>query len=98
MNITLHNSQQMPARNGIAWTCDVHLNGAKVAYASDEGNGGEISIYPCPPYEANNEKLDEMKRWAEALPALVYEGEELPCDLGLWIANQLDQADATVSA
>lgn len=40
MNVTIKNSKSVGVYSGVAWSCDLYLDGVKAAHVSNRGDGG----------------------------------------------------------
>lgn len=57
-----------------AFVADVHVNGVKVAYAKNDGHGGETFYHS---YEGKRELLAQSEKYCETLPPTIYKGAGL---------------------
>ena len=55
-----------------AFVADVYANGVKIAYAKNDGHGGETFYYPEP---KNAKLLAEAEAYCKSLPPTVYKGQ-----------------------
>ncbi len=78
--------------DGLAWSCEVHVNGKRVADARDSGTGGEVLIYwhdrawqaPLEAHAAAQPMLPAKPEWD--LPAM-------PLTVGMLIGELCDKHD-----
>lgn len=55
-----------------AFVADVYANGVKIAYAKNDGHGGETFYYP---EQKNVKLLAEAEKYCKSLPPTVYKGQ-----------------------
>ncbi len=72
-----------------AFTADVYVDGKKVAYAKNDGHGGNTMVreYPEP---GCRETLDKAEAYAKTLPPIIHDDFELPMDLEFFIDELVD--------
>jgi len=80
------------SRETTCFQADIYVDGEKVGYAENDGNGGNTSYNA---YEGKREKLKAAEVYAQSLPSefLEFDGEkhELKMNLELWIDTQIDE-------
>ncbi len=86
MKIELRKFKHYPrlSEETVAFNADVYVDGILVAYAENDGKGGNNRIDAAKPeYRA---KVQEMEAWALAQPANVSEYGSLPMNLDFYIS------------
>jgi hypothetical protein len=71
-----------------AFTADIYVNGKKVAYAKNDGQGG-CTFYHC--YEGNREIVAEVEAYCENLPPIQYEFGDYKGEMKSNLENVIDQ-------
>jgi hypothetical protein len=70
-----------------AFVCDVYVNKIKVAYAKNDGHGGNTFYHT---YEGKHELLKQAEKFCKAMPPLKFSDMELPMDLEMKIDTLLE--------